>query len=69
MYCFTVFDYFAVTATDYIKLSHDGPTILGATITFRADLYTGDNMRPHGTYKYKWMDNSLMKHEYEVEKL
>ncbi|XP_070160443.1 uncharacterized protein [Polyergus mexicanus] len=56
-----------VTATDYVKLSHDGPTILGATITFRADLYTGDNKRPHGTYKYKWMDNTLMKHEYEVE--
>ncbi|XP_050464993.1 uncharacterized protein LOC126858579 [Cataglyphis hispanica] len=69
-YChfiWSIWCFLQVTAADYVKLSHDGPTILGATITFRADLYKKDNVRPHGRYKYKWMDNSLMKHEHEVE--
>lgn len=55
---------FAVTA-DYVKLSHDGPVVLGGTITFRADLYDGDE-RPQGFFRYTWRDNSLMKHEYQV---
>lgn len=57
--------FFSVTAKDYIKLSHDGPVVLGGTITFRADLYR-DGERPRGTFRYKWSDNSLMKHEYQV---
>ncbi|CAL1687058.1 unnamed protein product [Lasius platythorax] len=69
-YCHLVWGvwcFLQVTAKDYVQLSHDGPAILGATITFRADLYTEDNVRPRGTYKYKWTDNSLMNHEYETE--
>ncbi|XP_011865339.1 PREDICTED: uncharacterized protein LOC105560657 [Vollenhovia emeryi] len=53
-----------VTARDYVKLSHDGPVVLGGTITFRADLYREDGSRPRGTFRYKWTDDSLMKHEY-----
>ncbi|XP_029170282.1 uncharacterized protein LOC114939972 isoform X2 [Nylanderia fulva] len=55
-----------VTAKDYVQLSHDGPAILGATINLRADLYTEENTRPYGTYKYKWTDNSMDRHEYEI---
>lgn len=58
--------FFSVTAKDYVKLSHDGPVVLGGTITFRADLYTDDGKRPRGTFRYKWTDNSLMKHKYQV---
>lgn len=61
-----VWCFLQVTAKDYIKLSHDGPTILGGTITFRADLYTEDNKQPHGSYRYTWFDNTPMKHRYEI---
>lgn len=57
---------FSVIAKDYVKLSHDGPVVLGGTITFRADLYTDDGKRPRGTFRYKWTDNSLTKHKYQV---
>jgi len=60
------FYHFAVIAKDRVKLSHDGPVVLGGTITFRADLYTEDGRRPDGTFKYTWKDNSLMAHEYQV---
>lgn len=47
-------------------LTHDGPVVLGGTITFRADLYRNGE-RPKGdSFKYTWSDNSLMKHRYEV---
>ncbi|XP_032669375.1 uncharacterized protein LOC116843236 isoform X2 [Odontomachus brunneus] len=68
-YCYLVWSvwcFLQVTA-DYVKLSHDGPVVLGGTITFRADLYGDDGQRPPGTFKYKWRDNSLAKHEYQTE--
>lgn len=56
---------FAVTA-DYVKLSHDGPVVLGGTITFRADLYESQGIPPKGIFQYTWQDNSLIKHEHQV---
>ena len=51
---------------DYsITLTHDGPVVLGGTITFKADVFN-NNKRPSGTFKYKWGDNALNHHEYEV---
>ncbi|CAD1472629.1 unnamed protein product, partial [Heterotrigona itama] len=51
---------------DYnIVLTHDGPVVLGGTITFKADIFS-NNERPSGTFKYKWRDNALNPHEYEV---
>lgn len=55
-----------VVAKDYVKLSHNGPVILGGTITFRADLYTEDGRRPDGTFRYSWKDNTLMKNTHET---
>jgi len=60
-----VLKHYLVTAKDYVKLSHDGPVVLGGTITFKADLYR-DGERPRGTFRYKWNDNSLTKNEYQV---
>ncbi|XP_011172773.2 uncharacterized protein LOC105205181 [Solenopsis invicta] len=67
-YCHLVWSiwcFLQVTARDYIKLSHDGPVVLGGTITFRADLYSEDGQRSKGTFRYKWSDNSLMRHTYQ----
>ncbi|KAL0130602.1 hypothetical protein PUN28_002323 [Cardiocondyla obscurior] len=60
-----VWCFLQVFAKDYIKLSHDGPVVLGGTITFRADLYDENGERPKGTFKYEWSDDSLMKHKYQ----
>ncbi|XP_014472594.1 PREDICTED: uncharacterized protein LOC106743348 [Dinoponera quadriceps] len=68
-YChliWSVWCFLQVTA-DYVKLSHDGPVVLGGTITFRADLYGDDGERPRGIFNYKWQDNSLENHKYQTE--
>lgn len=62
----TIFYLLQVDAFDHVTLIHDGPVILGGTITFRADLYNENGERPSGTYKYKWQDNALTPHEYET---
>lgn len=63
-----MFNHFAVTATDYVKLSHDGPTVLGANITFRADFYTEQNeWFAKKQYKYVWSDS--LRNTYTVRKL
>ncbi|XP_011331991.1 uncharacterized protein LOC105276228 isoform X2 [Ooceraea biroi] len=55
-----------VAAKDYVVLTHNGPVVLGGTITFRADLYRNGE-RPKGdSFKYMWSDNSLMQHRYEI---
>ncbi|KYQ56453.1 hypothetical protein ALC60_04530 [Trachymyrmex zeteki] len=69
-YCHLVWGvwcFLQVTAKDYVQLSHDGPVVLGGTITFRADVYR-DGKRPKETFRYIWKDNSLMKHNYESKK-
>lgn len=48
-----------------ITLTHDGPVVLGGTITFKADIFINGE-RPSGQFKYKFEDNSLTHHEYEV---
>ncbi|XP_012148190.1 uncharacterized protein LOC100879796 isoform X2 [Megachile rotundata] len=55
-----------VNAEYTVTLSHDGPVVLGGTITFKADLFE-DGERPSGTFKYAWKDNALTPHEYETE--
>lgn len=55
---FIMFNHFAVTARDYVKLSHDGPTVLGGNITFRADLYPEkDRWFATKSYSYYWSDS------------
>ncbi|XP_043790119.1 uncharacterized protein LOC122713593 isoform X1 [Apis laboriosa] len=55
-----------VNAVEYnITLTHDGPVVLGGTITFKADIFENDD-RPSGTFKYKWSDNALNPHIYET---
>ncbi|KAL6262341.1 hypothetical protein P5V15_007432 [Pogonomyrmex californicus] len=69
-YCHLVWSawfFLQVIARDYVLLSHDGPVVLGGTITFRADLFTDNGKRPDGTFRYKWKDNSLIRHQYESE--
>ncbi|XP_076287837.1 uncharacterized protein LOC143212686 isoform X2 [Lasioglossum baleicum] len=57
-----------VNAVDYnIILSHDGPVVLGGTITFKADFFKDNGMRPSGTFKYQWRDDAIPPHEYETE--
>lgn len=55
-----------VNAEYNVILSHDGPVVLGGTITFKADFFE-NGKRPSGTYKYKWKDNTLTPHEYETK--
>ncbi|XP_076644216.1 uncharacterized protein LOC143354205 isoform X2 [Halictus rubicundus] len=57
-----------VDAVGYnITLSHDGPVVLGGTITFKADFFKDDGTRPSGTFKYQWRDDAIPSHEYETE--
>ncbi|KAK1135494.1 hypothetical protein K0M31_000084 [Melipona bicolor] len=59
--------YICQVNADYnIALTHDGPVVLGGTITFKAEV-SYNNKRPSGTFKYKWRDNALNPHEYETE--
>ncbi|KAK2584331.1 hypothetical protein KPH14_006722 [Odynerus spinipes] len=55
------------SSTIHVILSHDGPVVLGGTITIRADLYTTDGRRPSGTFRYKWRDDALITHEYMTD--
>ncbi|KAG7209606.1 hypothetical protein KM043_011263 [Ampulex compressa] len=50
----------------HVKLTHDGPIVLGATITFRADLYDNNNNPPIGVFKYKWEDSVFRSHKYQT---
>lgn len=64
---FYQFQCVTVNAADYnITLSHDGPVVLGGTITFKVDIYKENGERPSGTFKYTWRDNALPPHEYNV---
>ena len=62
-----IYFYVSVFANDYyVKLSHDGPVVLGGSITFRADVFGRDGSRPKLKFIYKWSDNAFNKHQYEV---
>ncbi|XP_066599232.1 uncharacterized protein [Prorops nasuta] len=49
-----------------VILSNDGPAMLGAKITFKAELYKYNGQRPSGTFKYKWNDNTINYNQYET---
>lgn len=58
--------FFTVNAVKYnITLTHDGPVVLGGTITFKADFFE-NGRKPKGTFKYEWRDNAMPPHEYKV---
>ncbi|XP_033214676.1 uncharacterized protein LOC117171450 isoform X2 [Belonocnema kinseyi] len=48
----------------YVKLSHDGPVVLGGSITFRADVFARDGSRPHFKFIYEWSDNAFRGHHF-----
>ncbi|KAF4532408.1 hypothetical protein B566_EDAN003860 [Ephemera danica] len=51
-----------------VVLSQNGPVVLGAPITFRAELMNDYDVRPSsGTYKFHWKDNAIPKHSSESE--
>ena len=54
-----------VNADYSITLTHDGPVVLGGTITFKADIFD-NGIRPSETFRYKWSDNALIPHIYET---
>ena len=54
-----------VNADYNITLTHDGPVVLGGTITFKADIFY-NGIRPSETFRYKWSDNALTPHIYET---
>lgn len=66
-FIWSVFCLLQVTAIKNVTLSHDGPVVLGGTITFRADLYKENGERPSGTFKYKWADDAFIPHRYETK--
>ncbi|XP_011496723.1 PREDICTED: uncharacterized protein LOC105361295 isoform X2 [Ceratosolen solmsi marchali] len=49
-----------------VRLTHDGPVVLGGIITFRADLLDSDGQAPSGSFIYTWKDNALDQHFYQT---
>ncbi|XP_078051080.1 uncharacterized protein LOC144477303 isoform X2 [Augochlora pura] len=63
-----IFSTFPVNADEYnVTLTDDGPTVLGGTITFKANFFEENGMKPTGPFKYYWRDNAIPSHEYETE--
>lgn len=50
----------------YVLLSNDGPVVLGANITFRAEVFTSGHIHPEGLFRFTWTDNGFPKHNYMV---
>ncbi|XP_031787515.1 A-agglutinin anchorage subunit isoform X2 [Nasonia vitripennis] len=50
-----------------VRLTHDGPAVLGSTITFKAELVDSDGRAPSGSFQYTWRDNAVEQHYYETE--
>jgi hypothetical protein len=50
----------------YIDLTHNGPVVLGATITFKAVLYNSYGENPSGNFEFVWRDNGIPKHSHDV---
>lgn len=49
-----------------VKLTHDGPVVLGGTITFKAELVDSDGQTPSGKFMYTWADNAIKQHTHQV---
>lgn len=58
--------YAAVSADGDLRLTHDGPVVLGGTITFKADVIDSEGKTPSGSFIYTWKDNALEQHVYKV---
>lgn len=50
----------------YVKLTHDGPTVQGGSITFKAEVFPSDDWIAIESYTYRWNDNGQGNHHYEV---
>lgn len=50
----------------HVRISNDGPAVIGANITFTAELFDEDGNRPVGIYTYRWRDNLYPQHAAEV---
>jgi hypothetical protein len=50
----------------FVTLSDNGPVVLGANITFKAELFTSYGTPPSGTFRFRWRDNALPPHFSEV---
>ncbi|XP_069695665.1 uncharacterized protein [Periplaneta americana] len=51
----------------FVTLSHNGPVVLGANITFKAELFSSYGTSPTGTFRFRWRDNALPPHYSESE--
>ena len=59
--------FFAAFGFDYeVKISNNGPAVLGANITFIAELRKKDGKLPNEEYRYKWKDNLNPQHTGQV---
>lgn len=50
----------------FVTLSDNGPVVLGANITFKAELFTSYGTSPSGTFRFRWRDNAIPPHFSEV---
>jgi len=50
----------------FVTLSDNGPVVLGANITFKAELFTSYGAPPSGTFRFRWRDNAIPYHYSEV---
>lgn len=50
-----------------VKITHDGPVVVGGTITFKAELLNSDGTHPSGKFAYKWKDDALIPHQHKVD--
>jgi hypothetical protein len=50
----------------FVTLSDNGPVVLGANVTFKAELFTSYGTPPSGTFRFRWRDNAIPPHFSEV---
>ncbi|GFG31677.1 hypothetical protein Cfor_04834 [Coptotermes formosanus] len=51
----------------FVTLSDNGPVVLGANVTFKAELFTPYGTPPSGTFRFRWRDNAIPAHFSESE--
>lgn len=57
---------FTVVCTYNVHVSQDGPIVKGATITFNATVYYGNEVVTNEHLKYMWEDNGIPQHKKTV---
>lgn len=60
---------FVVRCTYSVKIKQDGPIVRGATITFKAVVYYGDEIDTNDNLRYQWKDNAIPQHTRSVSVL